>query len=231
MDWSFTRRGLLEGLAVAGGAAAAVALSGPSAAAGPLDRVRRPPGWVVGKLTGAQAIAESLKQECVGCVFGIPGAQENELWDEFKARGVPYLLAAHEFAAACMADGYARATGQPGVLCVVPGPGVTNALTGLGEALLDSCPVVAIVGDVGNGEKSRPFQVHSLDTVGLLKPVCKCVLPVSDVRQLPDAVRQAFRLAVAGEPGPVAVVVPYNLLIDQAHFNCPPPAEVPPPFD
>ena len=84
---------------------------------------------------------------------------------------MPYLLATHEFAAACMADGYARATGRPGVLCVVPGPGVTNALTGLGEALLDSSPVVAIVGDVANGEKYRPFQVHSLDTVGLLKPV------------------------------------------------------------
>ena len=227
MDWSLTRRGLLQGLAAAGGAA----LAARTADGGPLDRLRREPGWVTGKLTGAQAIAESLKAEGVGCVFGIPGAQENELWDEFKARGVPYLLAAHEFAAACMADGYARATGRPGVLCVVPGPGVTNALTGLGEALLDSTPVVALVGDVANGEKYRPFQVHSLDTVGLLKPVCKCVLPVSDVRQIPDAVRQAFRLAVAGEPGPVAVVVPFNLLIEQAHFHCPPPADLGLPFD
>ena len=84
-----------------------------------------------------------------------------------------------------MADGYARATGQPGVLCVVPGPGVTNSLTGLGEALLDSSPVVAIVGDVGNGEKARPFQVHALNQVELLKPVCKCVYPVQTVAQIP----------------------------------------------
>jgi acetolactate synthase-1/2/3 large subunit len=226
MDWSLTRRGLLQGLA-AGGAALTVR----TADAGPIGRLRRQPGWVAGKLTGAQAVAEALLAEGAGVVFGIPGAQENELWDEFKARGVPYLLTAHEFAAACMADGYARATGRPGVLCVVPGPGVTNALTGLGEALLDSSPVVALVGDVANGEKYRPFQVHSLDTVGLLKPVCKYVLPVTDVRQVPAAVRQAFRLAAAGEPGPVAVVIPFNLLIEVAHFSCPPPADVPLPFD
>lgn len=226
MDWSLTRRGLLQGLA-AGGAALTVR----TADAGPIDRLRRQPGWVVGKFTGARAVAEALLAEGAGVVFGIPGAQENELWDEFKARGVPYLLTTHEFAAACMADGYARATGRPGVLCVVPGPGVTNALTGLGEALLDSSPVVAIVGDVAGGEKYRPFQVHSLDTVGLLKPVCKCVLPVTDVRQIPAAVRQAFRLAAAGEPGPVAVVIPFNLLIEVAHFSCPPPADVPLPFD
>lgn len=225
MDWSLTRRGLLQGLA-AGGAALTVR----TADAGPLDRHRQP-GWVVGKFTGARAVAEALLAEGTGVVFGIPGAQENELWDEFKARGVPYLLTTHEFAAACMADGYARATGRPGVLCVVPGPGVTNALTGLGEALLDSSPVVAVVGDVAGGEKYRPFQVHSLDTVGLLKPVCKFVLPVTDVRQIPGAVRQAFRLATAGEPGPVAVVIPFNLLIEVAHYSCPPPADVPLPFD
>ncbi|OWK38554.1 Acetolactate synthase large subunit [Fimbriiglobus ruber] len=231
MDWSFSRRGLLHGAAVVGGAAVAGIVDRASVSAAPLDRLRQKPGWVVGKLTGAQAVAESLRQECVGCVFGIPGAQENELWDEFKARGVPYLLVAHEFAAACMADGAARATGRPGVLCVVPGPGVTNALTGLGEALLDSSPIVAIVGDVANGDKYRPFQVHSLDTVALLKPVTKCVYPVADVRQIPGAVRQAFRTAAAGEPGPVAVVIPFNLLIDQADFNCPPPADPGLPFD
>ena len=232
MDWPFTRRGLLEGATIAGGLIAASAAGSRTASArGLVDRLAQQPGWVVGRLTGAQAIAESLKQEAVGCVYGIPGAQENELWDELKAREVPYLLATHEFAAACMADGYARATGRPGVLCVVPGPGVTNALTGLGEALLDSSPIVAIVGDIANGDKYRSFQVHSLDTVGLLKPVTKCVLPVTDVRQIPYAVRQAFRLAMSGEPGPVAVVVPFNLLIEVADFKCSPPAELPVPFN
>jgi acetolactate synthase-1/2/3 large subunit len=226
MDWTFSRRGLFEGAAVAGGVAVAAA-----ADAGPLARRRAEPGWVVGKLTGAQAVAEALRAEGCGCVYGIPGAQENELWDEFKSRGVPYLLVTHEFSAACMADAYARATGRPGVVCVVPGPGVTNALTGLGEALLDSVPVVAIVGDVGNGAKYRPFQVHSLNQVDLLRPVCKCVYPVARADQIVGAVRQAFRDAAAGEPGPVAVVVPYNLLIDVAEFRCPPPADPPVPYD
>ncbi len=229
MEWPVTRRGLLQGTAAIG--AALTAVHRP-ASAGPLDNLRpHPAGFVSGRLTGAQAIVEALKAEAVGCVFGIPGAQENELWDEFKARGLPYLLATHEFSAACMADGYARATGRPGVLAVVPGPGVTNALTGLGEALLDSVPLVAIVGDVANGAKYRPFQVHSLDTVALLKPVTKCVLAVTDVRQIPNAVRQAFRVATTGEPGPVAVVIPFNLLIEKADFHVPPPAENALPLD
>src|SRR6185503_8047950 len=136
--------------------------------------------------------------------------QENELWDTFKEKGVPYLLCTHEFSAACMADGYARSTGKPGVLCVVPGPGVTNSLSGLGEALLDSIPVVAIVGDVARDEKYRPFQVHELPNVQLLKPVTKAVVEVTHVSQIADAVRKAFQIARSGEPGPTAVVVPYN---------------------
>lgn len=230
MDWPISRRGLMQGVALAGSAALASSQAQP-VAAGPLARRRTPPDWIVGKLTGAQAIAEALKVEGTGCVYGIPGAQENELWDEFKARGVPYLLVTHEFSASCMADAYARVTGHPGVVCVVPGPGVTNALTGLGEALLDSVPVVAIVGDIGNGDKARPFQVHSLNQVDLLKPVCKCVYAVTEVGQIPGAVRQAFRMAMHGEPGPVAVVVPYNLLIEVANFECPPPADLGVPCD
>src|SRR4051794_9315095 len=225
MDWAFSRRGLFQGAAAVGGAAAAgVGRAG-------LVRKHQPAGWVFGRMTGSQALAEALKAEGVGCVYGIPGAQENELWDTFKEKGVPYLLVTHEYSAACMADGYARSTGRPGVLCVVPGPGVTNSLTGLGEALLDSSPVVAIVGDIANGEKAKPFQVHGLNNVELLKPVCKCVYPVQTVEQIPGAVRQAFAAAMEGEPGPVAVVVPYNLLIETHHYHCPPPAPPGLPFD
>jgi acetolactate synthase-1/2/3 large subunit len=228
MDFAFSRRGLFQGTAAVGGALVATAARG-----GPVQQVRanRHPGWVFGKMTGAEALAEALIQENVGCVYGIPGAQENELWDTFKDKNVPYLLVTHEFSAACMADGYARCTGRPGVLCVVPGPGVTNSLTGLGEALLDSSPVVAIVGDVANGEKAKPFQVHALDQVALLKPVCKCVYPVQNVGQIAAAVRQAFVTATQGEPGPVAVVVPYNLFIEAHDFRTPPPAVPAPTFD
>jgi acetolactate synthase-1/2/3 large subunit len=187
------------------------------------------PGWVSGHKTGAKALVETLQAEGTLCVFGIPGAQENELWDEFKSGGLPYLLVTHEFSAACMADGAARATGRPGVLCVVPGPGITNALTGLGEALLDSVPVVCIACDVARGEKYRAFQVHELPNKALLEPVCKCVIEVHHVAQIPPAVRQAFALAVQGEPGPVAVLVPYNCLLDSWKFDSGPlpPAGVP----
>lgn len=220
-----TRRTLLQGAAVAGGMLLA---SRVPAQAGPLSRK---PGWVEGKMTGAQAAVEALIIEGCECVYGIPGAQENELWDVMKSKGLPYLLCTHEFSASTMADGYARATGKPGVLAVVPGPGVTNSLSGLGEALVDSIPLVAIVGDIAQGEKFRPFQVHCLDQVALLKPVTKGVFHVEHVSQIAAAIRHAFALAMAGEPGPVAVVIPYTFLVDTHDFNTA-PVEVPGvPFD
>ena len=165
---------------------------------------------------------DALLSEGVPCVFGIPGAQENELWDEMKSRGLGYLLVTHEFSAACMADGVSRSTGRPGVICIVPGPGLTNALTGIGEALLDSVPMVCVVGDVACGDKYKPFQVHELPQVGLLRQVTKGVFDAQHAADIPGAVRQAFQLAQQGEPGPTAVVVPYNLLTDTHRFYCPP---------
>lgn len=188
-------------------------------------------GWVRGNLTGAEAVVETLLQEGVCCVFGIPGAQQNELWDTMKSRRLGYLLVTHEFSAAAMADGYARSTGRPGVLCIVPGPGLTNSLSALGEALLDSIPVVCIVGDVANGCRNRPFQVHSLDQAALLRPVTKAVFPVERAADIPNALRLALQTACSGEPGPVGVVIPYNLLIETARFNCPPLADAAVPFD
>src|SRR5581483_6006977 len=163
MDALLTRRNALKTMALTGLATL------PSPVRAALRQNRGPEGWVRGRMTGAEALVEALKVEGTQCVFGIPGAQENELWDVMKQKCLPYLLVTHEFSAACMADGYARSTGEPGVLCVVPGPGVTNSLSGLGEALLDSVPIVAIVGDVARGDKYRPFQVHELPQAGLLQ--------------------------------------------------------------
>jgi acetolactate synthase I/II/III large subunit len=149
---------------------------------------RQSSGTVHGFMTGANALVETLIQEGTTCVFGIPGAQENELWDAMKSKGLGYLLVTHEFSAAAMADGCARSTGKPGVLCVVPGPGLTNSLTGIGEALLDSIPLVCIVGDVARGDKYRPFQVHELPQVGLLQQVTKEVFTANHVGEIPEAV-------------------------------------------
>jgi acetolactate synthase-1/2/3 large subunit len=226
MAFPISRRDLLK-IGVAQALVPLAAHAVPGAAAEPAPE----PGWVVGKMTGAQALVEALLQEGTECVFGIPGAQENELWDTMKAKGLSYLLVTHEFSAACMADGAARATGKPGVICVVPGPGLTNSLSGIGEALLDSVPMVVIVGDVARGDKYKPFQVHDLPQVGLLQQVTKQVFPVCNVADIPAAVFQAFQCALSGEPGPVGVVIPYNLLIEACKFNTPPAGGPTVPYD
>ena len=137
MTLPITRRSALKAAAAGCMATAAAALAPAHAEA----RVTAS-GVVAGSMTGARALVEALLAEGVCCVFGIPGAQENELWDEMKSRGLGYLLVTHEYSAASMADGAARSTGRPGVICIVPGPGLTNALSGIGEALLDSVPMV-----------------------------------------------------------------------------------------
>src|SRR5437879_3175690 len=152
MSVSLSRRQLLKSLTVP--CLASLAAATPAQAGHRLVH-RHDSGAVSGLMTGARALVETLICEGAECVYGIPGAQENELWDTMKSRGLGYLLVTHEFSAAAMADGYARSTGKPGVLCVVPGPGVTNSLTGLGEALLDSIPLVCIAGDVASGHKYR----------------------------------------------------------------------------
>jgi acetolactate synthase-1/2/3 large subunit len=228
MNYPITRRDLLKTLAaqaLAAQALGAQVLPGPH----PVEPV--PEGWICGKMTGAEALVAALLLEGTDCVFGIPGAQENELWDAMKSKGLCYLLTTHEFSASMMADGAARSTGKPGVICVVPGPGVTHSLSGIGEALLDSIPMVCIVGDVARGDKYHAFQVHDLPCAALLKPITKGVFEVQCAAEIPGAVRQAFLLAKSGEPGPVAVIVPYNLLIDSCKYDCPPPGCPPLPLD
>src|SRR5450755_1364159 len=113
MHDSLSRRELLK-LATAGAVAAAIPAV---ASAGPIRRILHQQvedDTVRGHMTGAAALVESLQKEGVECVYGIPGAQDNELWDTMKSKGLPYLLVTHELSAACMADGYARATGKPG---------------------------------------------------------------------------------------------------------------------
>ncbi|MFO0949069.1 MAG: thiamine pyrophosphate-binding protein [Planctomycetota bacterium] len=219
-------------LKVAAGQGIAVAASESAATDSRADIVpNASEAWISGKMSGAQALALAMIVEGTDCVFGIPGAQLNELWDAFKQKGVPYLLVTHEFSASAMADGAARASGKPGVLCVVPGPGLTNALTGIGEALLDSVPMVCVIGDVARGEHYHPFQVHEMDLLGLLKPVTKEVLQVTGLEDIPGLIRSAFQRSKEGEPGPVAVVVPYHLLTESGKFDCPPAAPCVLPFD
>ena len=145
-----------------------------------------------------------------------------------KSAGMPYLLVTNEASASVMADASARVTGGVGVFSVVPGPGMTNALTGIGEALLDSVPIVGLVTDVDRRASAPPFQVHSTPNASVLRPICKAVLEVRHQAQIPFVIHDAFRIARCGEPGPVAVVLPFPLLTEVWEYDgvAPPPYPV-----
>jgi len=186
---------------------------------------------VRGRMTGAEAAAWALRCEATRCVFGVPGAQNNEFWDAMKTQGLPYLLVTNEASASVMADAAARVTGEVGVFSVVPGPGLTNAMTGIGEALLDSVPIVGIVTDVKRGPAMPVGQVHSLPNAAILKPICKAVVEVQHQGQIPGAIHRAFQVARAGEPGPAAVVLPFNFLTEIWDYDEVVPLALPMPFD
>jgi acetolactate synthase I/II/III large subunit len=223
MNHSLNRRDVLKAITAAGVLAVLPRMSAEASG-------EAPGGWITGKMSGAEALVAALQLEGTDVVFGIPGAQDNELWDTMKSKCLSYLLVTHEFSASTMADGYARATGKVGVCCIVPGPGVTNALSGIAEAWLDSIPMAVIVTDVDHGPMAHAFQVHEINNIGLLQQVTKGVYKVDKIEQIPDAVRQAFTLARIGEPGPVAVVVQYPFFIAEANFNSAPLPPPPPPF-
>ena len=186
---------------------------------------------VRGRMNGAKAAVTALLCEGVPCVFGIPGAQNNEFWDAMKTLGMPYLLVTHEASASVMADASARVTGGVGVCALVPGPGLTNALTGIGEALLDSIPIVAVVTDVSRGPDKPSFQVHSLPNTAILRPITKAVFVIQHQAQIPSTIHEAFRLARAGEPGPVGIVLPFNFLTEAWDYDGVVPPPYPLPFD
>jgi acetolactate synthase I/II/III large subunit len=224
------RREMLAGGSVLSAAAAISALAPQAQSGVELGRYTRRDG-VHGKMTGAQAAAAALWCQGVPCVFGIPGAQNNELWDALKAKGVSYLLVAHEASASVMADAAARATGTVGVFAVVPGPGLTNALTGIGEALYDGIPIVGIVSDIDRSPRAKIGQVHGLANAAILRPVVKTLFEVRHQAEIPQAIFQAFQIAISGEPGPVGVVIPYPLYTEVWNYSLPVPPPCPPPFD
>ncbi len=230
-----TALGVLGTLGASSLAARPATAQGPGTSAplppNPSTPALPPHPGVRGRLNGAKAAVAALCCEGTPCVFGVPGAQNNEFWDAMKGHGLPYLLVSHESSASVMADASARVTGRVGVFAVVPGPGVTNALTGIGEALHDSVPIVGIITDVMRGPNARIGQVHGLLNAAILRPVCKAVLEVTHQGQIPAAIYQAHRIAASGEPGPACVVIPFNFLNEVWDYDCPPPPPPPLPFD
>ncbi len=230
VDLNLSRREALGVLGTVG----AVATLAPGSARADLTPALPPQGprpAVQGRLTGAQAAVAALCSESIPCVFGVPGAQNNEFWDAMKSAGMPYLLVTNEASASVMADGAARATGGVGVFSVVPGPGMTNSLTGIGEALLDSVPIVGLITDVDRRPGAPSFQVHSTPNAPVLRPLCKAVLEAKHPAQVPFLIHDAFRIARAGEPGPVSVILPFHLLTDSWEYDGVAPPPYPAPFD
>jgi acetolactate synthase I/II/III large subunit len=173
-------------------------------------------------LTGSEILLESLHREKVEVVFGLPGGAVLPLYDALYSAGIRHLLVRHEQAAAFAADGYARATGKPGVCLVTSGPGATNVITGLTSALMDSIPVVALTGQVPASLIGKDaFQ--EADTVGISMPCTKRSYLVKSAAEIPGVIDEAFKTAVSGRPGPVLVDLPKSVLMERSEPSFPVP--------
>jgi len=165
----------------------------------------------VEELSGGEMIARALKDEGVEFIFGYPGGAVLHIYDAlFKESSIPHILVRHEQAATHAADGYARATGKPGVVLVTSGPGATNAVTGIATAYMDSIPMVVLSGQVQShliGEDA--FQ--ETDMVGISRPIVKHSFMVQRAEDLPLIIKKAFHIANSGRPGPVVIDIPKDL--------------------
>ncbi len=170
------------------------------------------------QLTGAQIVVKVLKDQGVDVVFGYPGGAVLPIYDEiFKQNDIKHVLVRHEQGATHAAEGYARATGKPGVVLVTSGPGATNAVTGMTDALMDSIPMVVLTGQVptfmiGNDA----FQ--EADTVGITRPCTKHNWLVRETDNLAQTMHQAFHVATSGRPGPVLVDIPKDVQFANGNY-------------
>ena len=163
-------------------------------------------------MTGANILVECLLREGVDCLFGYPGGVTLPFYDVLYDAKVKHYLVRHEENACFAAQGYARSTGKVGVCCATSGPGATNLVTGLVDALLDSIPIVAITGQVSTKLiGSDAFQ--EADTFGITRACTKHNFLVKSAADLPQAIHEAFYIAASGRPGPVLVDVPKDVFI------------------
>ena len=174
------------------------------------------------ELRGAEILVKSLQAENVKFVWGYPGGAVLHIYDAFyKQDTMQHVLVRHEQAAVHAADGYARATGDVGVALVTSGPGVTNAVTGIATAYMDSIPLVIITGQVPTAAIGLDaFQ--ECDAVGITRPIVKHNFLVKDVRDLASVMRKAFHIARSGRPGPVVVDIPKDVSFNRTTYVAPP---------
>lgn len=165
-------------------------------------------------LTGADIAVETLIEQGVKTVFGYPGGQVINLYDALYTRSdrIKHVLTAHEQGASHAADGYARASGEVGVVIATSGPGATNLVTGIATAYLDSIPLVAITGNVPNSLIGRD-SFQEVDITGVTLPITKHNFLVKSIDKLADTIREAFVIAKSGRPGPVLVDIPKDVQV------------------
>jgi acetolactate synthase-1/2/3 large subunit len=170
-------------------------------------------------MIGAKMIVQALKDQGVDTVFGYPGGAVLPIYDEiFQQNEIRHILVRHEQGAVHAAEGYARSTGKPGVVLVTSGPGATNAVTGLTDALLDSIPLVVLTGQVPTFMiGSDAFQ--EADTVGITRPCTKHNWLVNDTKNLAATIHEAFHVATSGRPGPVLVDIPKDVQFASAAYT------------
>ena len=174
------------------------------------------------KLTGAEIIIKAFEHEGVDIVFGYPGGQILPFYDKLFDSSIRHILVRHEQGAAHAAEGYARATGKPGVCIATSGPGATNLVTGIANAYMDSIPIIALTGQVPTTKiGSDAFQ--EADITGITLPIVKHSYLVRDVNTLAGIVRSAFHIATTGRPGPVLIDLPNDVSTATAEFEYPPP--------
>ncbi|CAI4030861.1 acetolactate synthase/acetohydroxybutanoate synthase, catalytic subunit [Nitrospira tepida] len=173
------------------------------------------------KLTGAEIFIESLKREGVKTIFALPGGVVLKIFDMLHQQSdLEVILARHEQGAGHMAEGYAKATGRAGVALVTSGPGMTNVITALADAYMDSVPLVCFSGQVPTSLIGNDaFQ--EADNVGLSRPCTKYNFLVKDVNDLAVTIKEAFYIATTGRPGPVLVDIPKDVSMNKADFNYP----------
>lgn len=167
-------------------------------------------------LSGAEMVVQSLIEEGVEQIFGYPGGSVLDIYDALheKTDSIKHVLVRHEQAATHMADGYARATGKPGVVLVCSGPGATNTVTGIATAYMDSIPMIVISGNVAtNLIGNDAFQ--ECDIVGVSRPIVKHSFLVKKAEDIPETIKKAFYIASTGRPGPVVIDLPKDVMNPQ----------------
>ncbi len=171
-------------------------------------------------MTGSRIVIETLIEQGVTDVFGYPGGQVVNIYDElYKASDrINHVLTAHEQGASHAADGYSRVTGKVGVVIATSGPGATNLVTGIATAMLDSVPMVAITGNVPTSLIGRD-SFQEINITGVTLPITKHNYFVSNVDELADTIREAFQIAKSGRPGPVLVDIPKDVQIAECEFE------------